>query len=180
MAFKDALHILTTNMMLKIMLPDWAKYLTKKKSEVDLAFTELKVCYSMSYNCVCVVYTFNVEQKYMLEMVETRRNGQGYGDKVEQRYDLFSGLLDAAQDEQGSEAVLNDDELMGRCSTSGSFGILGKRLICPPRKHVHLSFCWTRGATFPLLYFCDAVPIQFTTDDSTYTMLFICIVGAIS
>ena len=180
MAFKDALHIFTTNMMLKIILPDWAKYLTKKKSKVDLAFTELKVCYSMSSNCVCVVYTFNVEQKYMLEMVETRRNGQGYGDKVEQRYDLFSGLLDAAQDEQGSEAVLNDDELMGRCSTSGSFGILGKRLICPPRKHVHLSFCWTRGATFPLLYFCDAVPIQFTTDDSTYTMLLICIVGAIS
>jgi hypothetical protein len=122
MTFKDALHILSTNLILKIVLPDWAKYLTKKKSETDLAFTELKVCHSKWYNCVCVVYTLYVEQQYMLEMVKTRRNG----DKVEQRYDLFSGLLDAAQDEQGSEAVLNDDELMGECSMSGLFGIRGK------------------------------------------------------
>ena len=75
----------------------------------------------------------------MLEMVESRRNG----DKVEQRYDLFSGLLDAAQDEQGGEAVLSDDELMGGCSASGSFGILGMRLICASRKHVYISHCWT-------------------------------------
>jgi hypothetical protein len=45
----------------------------------------------------------------MLEMVETRRDA----DKVEEHYDLFSGLLDAAQDEPGSEAALNDDELIG-------------------------------------------------------------------
>ena len=45
----------------------------------------------------------------MREMVETRKDG----DKVEERYDLFSGLLDAAQDEPGSEAALSDDELIG-------------------------------------------------------------------
>jgi hypothetical protein len=45
----------------------------------------------------------------MLEMVEARRNA----DKVEERYDLFSGLLDAAQDEPGGEAALSDDELIG-------------------------------------------------------------------
>jgi hypothetical protein len=45
----------------------------------------------------------------MLEMVEDRKDA----DKVEERYDLFSGLLDAAQDEPGSEAALSDDELIG-------------------------------------------------------------------
>ena len=45
----------------------------------------------------------------MLEMVEARR----VGDKVEERYDLFSGLLDATQDETGNETALNNDELFG-------------------------------------------------------------------
>jgi hypothetical protein len=48
----------------------------------------------------------------MVEMVEARRNV----DKVEQHYDLFSGLLDAAQDEEGNEVTLGDDELFGGCS----------------------------------------------------------------
>ncbi|KAH9998676.1 cytochrome P450 [Russula vinacea] len=88
MTFKDALHILSTNIVLKIVLPDWAKNVTKHTRKVDLAFMELK--------------------QYMAEMVEARKTS----DKVEQRYDLFSGLLDAAQDEQGS-AALGDDELIG-------------------------------------------------------------------
>jgi hypothetical protein len=46
MTFKDALHILSTNLILKIVLPDWAKYLTKHTRRADLAFVELKVCYS--------------------------------------------------------------------------------------------------------------------------------------
>jgi hypothetical protein len=45
----------------------------------------------------------------MLEMAEARKDV----DKVEERYDLLSGLLDAAQDETGSEVALGDDELMG-------------------------------------------------------------------
>ena len=45
----------------------------------------------------------------MLEMVEARRNGE----KVEERYDLFSGLLDAARDEPDNGAGLNDEELIG-------------------------------------------------------------------
>ena len=69
----------------------------------------------------------------MLEMVEARKNA----DKVEQRHDLFSGLLD--------EAVLNNEELTGEYgySTSRPFGILRKRLTPPPREHVYSSFCWT-------------------------------------
>jgi hypothetical protein len=46
MTFKDALHILSTNLILKIALPDWAKHLTSKTRKIDLAFKELKVSYS--------------------------------------------------------------------------------------------------------------------------------------
>jgi hypothetical protein len=75
----------------------------------------------------------------MLEMVEERRNA----DKVEERYDLFSGLLDAAQNETDSEAALTEEELIGGYSTPRSLGILGKHLTCLLRKHGCLSFCWT-------------------------------------
>ncbi len=75
----------------------------------------------------------------MLEMVEGRRNA----DKVEERYDLFSGLLDAAQNELDSEATLTDEELIGEYSSSRSFSILGKCLTHPPRKHVYFPSCWT-------------------------------------
>jgi hypothetical protein len=71
----------------------------------------------------------------MLEMVEARRNV----DKEEQRHDLFSGLLEAADDGE----TLNDEELLGGSSMSWSFGILGKWLTSPPRKHVYIPSCWT-------------------------------------
>ena len=45
MTFKDALHILSTNLYLKIILPNWAMYLTKHTRKVDLAFAEMKVRY---------------------------------------------------------------------------------------------------------------------------------------
>ena len=48
MTFKDALHISSTNLVLKIILPNWTKYLTSHTRKVDLAFTELKVRYSKS------------------------------------------------------------------------------------------------------------------------------------
>ena len=55
-------------------------------------------------------------------MVEARKNA----DEGEQRYDLFSGLLDAAQNELDSEVTLSDDELIGGHSISRLFSILGK------------------------------------------------------
>ena len=109
MTFKDALHILSTNLVQKMALPDWAKYLTKQTRKVDLAFKELKVRHSSSSNRACVIYTSFLEQQYMIEMVEARRDG----DKIEQRYDLFSGLLDASRGEQDSEAAISDEELIG-------------------------------------------------------------------
>jgi hypothetical protein len=50
----------------------------------------------------------------MREMVQARRSA----DKVEERHDLFSGLLDAAQGELASEAAISDDELIGGYPTS--------------------------------------------------------------
>ncbi|KAN0118934.1 Cytochrome P450 [Russula decolorans] len=85
MTFKEALHTLSTNLIMKIALPDWAKNFTKRTRKVHLAFMELK--------------------QYMLEMVEGRRDA----DKDEQRHDLFSGLLQAADDGE----ALNDEELLG-------------------------------------------------------------------
>jgi hypothetical protein len=114
MTFKDALHILSTNLTLKIALPDWAMNLTKHTRKVHLAFMELKVCYynPSHYDRPFLIYALCPEQQYMAEMVEARR----IGDKVEQRYDLFSGLLDTAQDELDNGAALNDEELIGRYS----------------------------------------------------------------
>jgi cytochrome P450 len=94
MTFKDALHTLSANVIFKIALPDWAKNSTKHTRKVHLAFTELK--------------------QYMMEMVEARRNS----DNVEQRHDLFNGLLDAAQDELDDGAALSDEELIGEYSMS--------------------------------------------------------------
>ena len=48
MTFKDALHIMSTNLFVKIIFPNWAKYLVKHIRKVDLAFTEIKVRYFKS------------------------------------------------------------------------------------------------------------------------------------
>ena len=107
-------------------------------------------------------------------MVEARRNGG----KVEERYDLFSGLLDAAQDEPDNGAGLSDEELIGWYSTIQSSGILGIHLTLPPRKHVHLSFRWTRGWIFPSSRHVSTSK-HFPTDHSAYAMLCICPVGSL-
>ena len=44
MSFKDTLHIVSTNIIQKLSLPDWAKYLTTHARKVDMAFMEIKVC----------------------------------------------------------------------------------------------------------------------------------------
>jgi hypothetical protein len=84
---------------------------------------------------VLVIHTSYLEQQYMVEMVDARRNG----DNSEQRYDLFSGLLDAAQDELGSEGALSDEELFGGYSTLRSFAVL-RKLSYPSSQETCLSF----------------------------------------
>jgi hypothetical protein len=46
MTFKDALHILSTNLIVKLSLPGWTKNLTKHSRKVHQSFVELKVCYT--------------------------------------------------------------------------------------------------------------------------------------
>jgi hypothetical protein len=72
----------------------------------------------------------------MSEMVEARRNA----DELEQRHDLFSGLLEAAQDEPDNGGAITDQELMGKCSDGFTFLEMLTRFH---RKHVYLSSCWT-------------------------------------
>ena len=67
-------------------------------------------------------------------MVEARRNADN-----EERHDLFSGLLEAADDGE----VLNDNELLGGSSTLRLFGTLETRLNHPPREHVYIPSSWT-------------------------------------
>jgi len=71
----------------------------------------------------------------MLEIVEARRNV-----RVEERYDLLSGLLDAVRDESDNGAALSDEELIGKYSKLVHPGHLPIR---HPRKHVHISSRWT-------------------------------------
>ncbi|KAH9074295.1 cytochrome P450 [Lactarius deliciosus] len=89
MTFKDAFQILSSNMGLKIVLPNWAMNLTEHARRVNLAFNELK--------------------QYMVEMVDDRRSAE----TKEERYDLFSGLLDAAHDDPDGGVAITEQELIG-------------------------------------------------------------------
>ena len=104
----------------------------------------------------------------MLEMVEARRNA----DKADQRYDLFSGLLDAAEEEQDDRAALSDRELVGKYPTSHCFArslsVLGNMFIFLLAGHEVVAcplFLKYRLKGFP-------------TDRSAYTMLHVCFVGS--
>jgi hypothetical protein len=44
MAFKEALHVVSSNMVLKLIVPRWATGLNKQFRQTQLAFQELEVC----------------------------------------------------------------------------------------------------------------------------------------
>ncbi|KAN0127114.1 Cytochrome P450, partial [Lactarius tabidus] len=94
MTFKDALHISSTSLILKLILPSWTMKLTERTRKADLAINELN--------------------QYMVEMVNTRRNAE----TKEERYDLFSGLLDAAEGDLDGAAAITEEELIGKCYLS--------------------------------------------------------------
>ncbi|TFK49124.1 cytochrome P450 [Heliocybe sulcata] len=89
MTFKDALHIVSTDVFLKLIVPKWAMGWTERFRNCQTAFEELR--------------------EYMLEMIRARRTAE----KKEERYDLFSSLLDASEDDSDGEAKLADEELLG-------------------------------------------------------------------
>nr|BAL05179.1 cytochrome P450 [Phanerodontia chrysosporium] len=91
LSFKDAIHIVSVDMFIQVVTPTflWKLAPTKRIADVKLGFEEL--------------------EKYMLEMVEERRNAP----KKEERYDLFSSLLDASDSDADGGARLTDRELLG-------------------------------------------------------------------
>jgi hypothetical protein len=55
MVFKEALHIVSTNLILKLIVPGWATGLHKQLRQTQLPFQELEVCllvlrYSYAHN----------------------------------------------------------------------------------------------------------------------------------
>lgn len=98
-------------MFLKAIYPDWVIKLgpTERLRNVKLAFDELEV-----RACIRAVYLATdgllYTQSYMLEMIHKRKNAE----KKEERYDLFSSLLDASEEEADGQAKLTDRELLGQ------------------------------------------------------------------
>jgi hypothetical protein len=74
----------------------------------------------------------------MLEMVEARRDG----DRVEQRYDLFSGLLDAAQDKLDNGAALSEEELIGEYNIDYCIIEKAEKSVLTVFQGTCLSFSW--------------------------------------
>ncbi|KZV71454.1 cytochrome P450 [Peniophora sp. CONT] len=90
MTFKESLHIMSTDILLRVIFPRWATRFSKKLRHVYLGYDEL--------------------DRYMFEMIESRRSAE----KKEDRSDLFSSLMDAAdEDSLGSSSKITDRELVG-------------------------------------------------------------------
>nr|BAL05196.1 cytochrome P450 [Phanerodontia chrysosporium] len=91
LSFKEALHYVSSAVFVKLATPAWLlKWApTERMRRTNLAFKEL--------------------EQYMLEMIQARRSSE----KKEERYDLFSNLLDASEDESDGQARLADEELLG-------------------------------------------------------------------
>lgn len=49
MTFKNALHIVSQNTLLKIAVPEWAMGLTKRTRDINAAFGELEVSRTFGY-----------------------------------------------------------------------------------------------------------------------------------
>ncbi|KAF8587183.1 cytochrome P450 [Ramaria rubella] len=88
MSFKDALHSVSTYVQLKLIAPNWAYRFSKFLRHVQLANDEL--------------------QMYMQEMITDRRASQ----VKEERYDLFSALLDANENDKEASKLI-DQEVIG-------------------------------------------------------------------
>jgi hypothetical protein len=101
----------------------------------------------------------------MVEMVEARKNA----DKTEERYDLFSGLLDAAQDESGNEVALSDDELIGWYSLSNRSAFIQVALPSLPGNMFIFLLAGHEVRSFPS--FSRLVPVQFP-QSTAHTLCF--------
>ncbi|KAK1230974.1 hypothetical protein PQX77_005906, partial [Marasmius sp. AFHP31] len=90
LTFKEALSTVSEDIFIKLLCPDALLGATERLRRVKSAFEEL--------------------DKYMLEMI----NGRRHAEKKEERYDLFSSLLDANDlPTNDGEVPLTERELMG-------------------------------------------------------------------
>lgn len=83
---------------------DWG--ITKRLKNFNVAYQELEV--GSLFFLRSEMPTSSL-QRYMEEMIQTRKGAE----KKEERYDLFSSLLDANEDELDGKTKLSDSELMG-------------------------------------------------------------------
>ncbi|GLB37921.1 putative cytochrome P450 [Lyophyllum shimeji] len=88
LTFKEALHVVSTDVFIKLVVPDRALGLTERLRSVKVAFEELK--------------------QYMLEMIDERQRAGN----LEGRHDLLSSLLNA-NDLDSGESKLTVSELLG-------------------------------------------------------------------
>ncbi|KAJ7340865.1 cytochrome P450 [Mycena albidolilacea] len=110
MSFKDALHTVSTGTITKLIVPTWAMGLTKHLRHVKAAFNELDVGFLNFQRLLIQIVHHPYFQAYMFDMIKARKESE----RKEERYDLFSQLLDASQDgtEDGG-AQMSDRELIG-------------------------------------------------------------------
>ena len=88
MSFKDSLHIVSSNILTPLVIPNWGMSLTERLRTIRTAFKELR--------------------EYMQEMIDARKAME----KRPERFDLFTSLLDA-NIEEDEASKLADSELIG-------------------------------------------------------------------
>ena len=76
----------------------------------------------------------------MLEMIHKRRNAE----KKEERYDLFSSLLDASEDETDGQTKLTDRELLGSHLLL-FYNVYMSQTEINNRQYFYLPACGARG-----------------------------------
>ncbi|KAJ8092148.1 hypothetical protein PM082_023972 [Marasmius tenuissimus] len=94
LSFEETFQILSRDLYLKLLTPEWIPSITESLGRVRVAFLEMKM--------------------YMQEIIEQRSGGrEGHGGEVIERDDLFSNLIKANEGFGYAGETLSDDELMG-------------------------------------------------------------------
>ena len=75
----------------------------------------------------------------MVEMVDARRSAE----KKEEHRDLFSGLLDAADDDRDISEAITEQELFCKCRLSPRIALMKKVLTRHPSEYFRLPSRWT-------------------------------------
>lgn len=109
---------MSTGVFTKVATPKWLLELglTEKMRNTNTSFKELGVSNFLQLTADLVLK--QCVQMYMSDMIKQRRESEF----KEERYDLFSSLLDASEAEAEGELKLTDEELMG-----GYFSTRGRR-----------------------------------------------------